>query len=405
MAISINWATKVIFVPQADLTFISGVLYEHDVNAFRLALKSIEDSEDGMVFLDTHRHNTEVVLSGITYSRFFEIINGYTVEYEDGQYVVNCVGANHNLADVKVANQVSLIIGNSAGLITANFDAQVAALQLKTDEIHGQMMRAVFINTELVPAGNGYQQTPFNNFTSAVDFAEANGLHHLILLADATVDRQLRNFMIDGMGEPNLDLNGQIMTGTHVNNCHVNGTLAGSMSGNHVELTNVTNIAGHYHDVTVSGTLTVQSAADLLIHHVSPALAAQPWTLNMNSGVASVAAVHNISGGLTVTNMDHAGDVCHLGFLQGQVTIDATCTLGTLVIFGRANVINNSAGTNVIRLEDTNVKLTDLWRRKGLDPANPLTLHENGNIEVADIDIDAVTTGTSPNKQTVQTRQ
>jgi hypothetical protein len=117
MAISVNWASKIITVPQADLTFISGVLYELDVNTFRLALKALEDDADGMVFDDTHRHTPPTTLSGVTYARFIEIINGYTVVIQDGQYVVRCVGANHNLADVKVANQVSLIIGNAAGLV------------------------------------------------------------------------------------------------------------------------------------------------------------------------------------------------------------------------------------------------------------------------------------------------
>lgn len=117
MAVSINWTTKVITIPQADLTLISGVLYELDVDWFRLQLKNIEDSE-GMTFPDTHRHNQEVTLSGVTYARTVEIINGYTVQFEDDQYTVRCVGANHNLADVKVANQVSLVVGNSAGLVS-----------------------------------------------------------------------------------------------------------------------------------------------------------------------------------------------------------------------------------------------------------------------------------------------
>jgi hypothetical protein len=119
MAISITWSTRVIYVPQADLTYISGVLYELDVDALRLSLRDLEDGEEGMAFPTTHRHNTQVVLAGVTYARSVEIINGYAVEFEDGQYVVRCVGANHNLSDVKVANQVSLIIGNSAGLISA----------------------------------------------------------------------------------------------------------------------------------------------------------------------------------------------------------------------------------------------------------------------------------------------
>lgn len=119
MAISINWATKVITVPQADLTLVSGSLYELDVDVFRLALKDIEDSEEGMAQPDTHRHSTESTLSGVTYARQFEIINGYTVTFENGSYTVRCVGANHNIGDVKNVNSVSLIIGNSAGLITA----------------------------------------------------------------------------------------------------------------------------------------------------------------------------------------------------------------------------------------------------------------------------------------------
>lgn len=122
MALSIDWSSLVISVPQADLTPVSAGLYELDVDAFRLELKDIEDSEEGMAFPDTHRHNTEVTLSGVTYARIVEIINGYTVTFEDTgtAYTVRCVGANHNLADVKTVNNVSLIVGNSAGLITVS---------------------------------------------------------------------------------------------------------------------------------------------------------------------------------------------------------------------------------------------------------------------------------------------
>lgn len=117
--ISINWTTKVITVPQADLTFVGGSLYELDVDAFRLALKGIEDSEEGVTFPDTHRHNTTVTLSGVTYARSVEIINGYTVTFQEvaSPYRVRCVGANHNISDVQNLNDVSLIIGNAAGLI------------------------------------------------------------------------------------------------------------------------------------------------------------------------------------------------------------------------------------------------------------------------------------------------
>jgi hypothetical protein len=144
MAITIDWGTRVIFVPQDFLTPVGEGLYGLDVNALRVALKSLEDDEEGMVFLDTHRHSLPLTLAGVTYARGVEIINGYTVEFENGQYTVVCSGANHNLSDVKVPNSVSLVIGNAAGLIvhsvgsglsTAEHDKLMALPEL--DDIEG----------------------------------------------------------------------------------------------------------------------------------------------------------------------------------------------------------------------------------------------------------------------------
>jgi len=119
MAVSINWVTKEITIPKNYLVPLGGSLYELDVNQFRLDLKAIEASEEGIPFVDTHRHNTEVNLAGITLARSVEIINGYTVTFESmgSPYRVKCVGANHNISDVQNLNEVSLIIGNTAGLI------------------------------------------------------------------------------------------------------------------------------------------------------------------------------------------------------------------------------------------------------------------------------------------------
>jgi hypothetical protein len=119
MAISIDWGTKVINVPRADLpvTQVSPEVRELDADWFRLQLKSLEDDADGMTFPDTHSHNTEVTLGGLVLARVIEIINGYTITFEDGQYSVDIVGANTNYMDVTNPNQVSLRSTNSAGLI------------------------------------------------------------------------------------------------------------------------------------------------------------------------------------------------------------------------------------------------------------------------------------------------
>lgn len=121
MAISITWGTKTINVPQSYLSLVTGTLYELDTEQFRLDLKALEEGEEGMPFPDTHNHNTEVTVAGITYARVIEIINGYQIEFEDGQYTVRLVGSNNNFFDVEngilAQNQVQIIPGNAAGLI------------------------------------------------------------------------------------------------------------------------------------------------------------------------------------------------------------------------------------------------------------------------------------------------
>lgn len=140
--ISIDWGTRIIFVPQSYLTFISGIIYEMDVEQFRRDLKDLEDSEEGMNFPATHQRNAPTVLSGVTYAQTFEIINGYTVTFEDigSHYTVTFTGANHNIADVTNFDAVNLVIGNSAGLIEVATGAGPSAQDIADavwDELKG----------------------------------------------------------------------------------------------------------------------------------------------------------------------------------------------------------------------------------------------------------------------------
>lgn len=120
MALSIDWNSRVISVPQADLTYVSPGLYELDVEDFRRWLKDIEDSEEGIAMPDTHRRNAPVTLSGTTYAQTFELLAPYTVTFENGSYRVRVTGGNHNIADRMNPNSVSIEIGNSAGLIAVD---------------------------------------------------------------------------------------------------------------------------------------------------------------------------------------------------------------------------------------------------------------------------------------------
>lgn len=137
MALSVNPITYVITIPQADLTPVSGTLYELDTSAFRLELKSWEDSPEGIVQPKTHNHNTTVSVAGATYARAIVILAPYSIEFEDGQYTVILKNSNNNIFDVAsgilVQNQVQVISTNAAGLIVVESTNNVWTAQQVVD--------------------------------------------------------------------------------------------------------------------------------------------------------------------------------------------------------------------------------------------------------------------------------
>ncbi len=198
MTISIDWNTKIINVPQADLTPLGGANYRLDINTFRLALKDIEDSEEGITFLATHNHNQPVNVGGFTLARVVEIINGYTVTFQDvgSPYVVELYGANSNILDVTNLNQVSVRAQNSAGLIEVSTSGgpsltagQVWAYVLENGVSAEEMMR-VFLSVlagKVSGAGTGVESFRSNadDKDRVVSVTDSNG-NRTAVIVDGT---------------------------------------------------------------------------------------------------------------------------------------------------------------------------------------------------------------------------
>lgn len=123
MALSLDPATKIITIPQADLIFVSGTLYELDTDAFRKEVTDLLASEPYIWLPDAYIHNTQVTVAGTTFARTLEFINGYSVAFENLTYSVRLAGSNNNIFDVEngilVQNLVQVIAQNSGGLIVS----------------------------------------------------------------------------------------------------------------------------------------------------------------------------------------------------------------------------------------------------------------------------------------------
>jgi hypothetical protein len=247
------------------------------------------------------------------------------------------------------------IVTGRAGRTIAHFGLQplvtgisglTPTIGVEVADIHGQVQRAVFINTEALVNGNGYQQTPYNNFTDAADYAEANGLQILRLQADADLDRNLANFELLGIDLPTFDLQGFSASSLIVRECTVTGVQGGPQFPLLCLVCNIRDLIdfnGSMLTVTVETRIRIADGAFCLINEVIPAIGGSPWELDMGAGgAASTVQLQNISGGLNVTNMDNASDGLHMAFKAGAVTIDATCTAGSIVISGAVKVTDNS---------------------------------------------------------------
>ena len=158
MAISIDHTTspRTIFVPQADLTLISGVTYSLDIETFHNAVRTLMTLDINDVYPNTHNHTRQGTLGAVTYPRRLEVTTEYQVEFEDGQYRVRLINGDNNIEDVQVVNQVAISTFNSAG----NSVAQVGA-QIWDDEIleDGETMRQAMRLIRAAAAGQIVQLT------------------------------------------------------------------------------------------------------------------------------------------------------------------------------------------------------------------------------------------------------
>jgi hypothetical protein len=346
MAISIHWGTKVIFVPKADLTLIqtSPEVRELDLNWFRLQLHALQDDEEGIWADDTHNHNTEVTLSGLTYARIVEVINGYTVQFEDGQYTVNCVGANHNISDVKVANQVSLIVNNAAGLIT-NAAIEFASFNGGVTVDEG----SVYSGT-LFPVGTA--QRPVNNMSDALLIAQTRGFTVFYILGDITLGNSFDFTQFTFIGESMSRTTITVEPSANVNNCEfyecsLTGTLDGNSKVKDCLIYDLNYISGYVELCVLAGEISLDGGADAyFLDCWAGSRLGNPPTINLG-GAGQSLVMQNFNGYVKWENKTGASDQANASLNAGWVYLDSTITAGYITIIGTGLVEDYSTGGTV----------------------------------------------------------
>ena len=351
MAISINWGTKVINVPRADMLLVQATpveIRQLNLDTFRIELKDIEDSTLGMTQLDTHQHNTSVTVGGVVLSRVVELINGYTVTFEDGQYAVNLVGANSNVGDVVNVNQVSVRSSNSAGLqdlstlLSAAYNGEVCI-----DVVNGQA------GTD-VPLGT--RRTPVNNIEDALILLDKESAFTLRFKSSFTIENVTipAGTLITSDSAANVVIT--VDPSATVHGCEFeNVSFIGTADGNNVirecNIISMDYVSGFIFQCMFVGTIQVAPGQLLVaLQCFGGNLAGQPNAkIDLNGNGQLI--LRDYQGTLELLNhTDDSGngDFC-IDFSSGALIVRASVTAGFILVRGICNLIDESTGTaNVV---------------------------------------------------------
>lgn len=350
MAISIDWGARIINIPRADLTLLQSSpteIRQLDLNEFRLTLRGLEDDPAGMAYPKTHRHNTAVTVGGVTLARVIEIVNGYTVTFEDGQYAVNLVGANSNVGDVVNVNQVSVRSANSAGLQDLS--------TLLASAYNGEVCVDVLTGQSGTSTPIGTRSTPVNNFADAKVIAESKSIRTIRILRSCTIGTVdfSGGYVFEGDNEVAVEVVLEPSAGVSqcaFRNLTITGTFDGENSFQYCSIGNSNYINGFIFQCALNGTITLGGNAQCSIldcwSNVASADSSLYPIIDMG-GSGNSLAVRNYSGGLAISNYSGGGAVS-VDMSSGRVVFRDTVTAGTMTIRGIADVEDLSTGTAVI---------------------------------------------------------
>lgn len=344
MAISVNYQTRVIFVPKADLTLIQASpveVRELDLNWFRLKLKDWEDEMGGMVMPSTHNHVAPIEVGGVTLARVVELINGYTVTFEDGQYAVNLTGANSNVGDKVNVNQVSVRSANSAGLL------QTREIQYASFENGVTIDPTSTTSGTVYPAGT--RRAPVNNLTDAMLIANLYGFGTIYVVGDLLIDTGVFDSMTF-IGESKNKTEITINPAASVVKCefydaHISGTLDGNCVLKDCYIDTLNYVSGFIERcVLAPGTITLGGVTTA---HFLDCYSGVPGTgtptIDMGGDGPSL-AMRNYNGGVKLTNKSGNAAVS-IDLNSGQVILDSTVTAGDVVIRGVGKLTDTSTAT------------------------------------------------------------
>lgn len=244
--------------------------------------------------------------------------------------------------------------GMSSPVLNTN---QLYVAYAVTEQTAGYLGGAVWIDTVngvagTVPRINGTADNPVSTIADAVTLCTALKLKRINALpgSSITFGANMQYYTIDG-SMYYLDFNGKDLSGTSIKNCEgivgtaISTTIEFSIRDSHIGACSLGEV--DVHDCALTGTVTLTAATSYFFD--------QCYGVNIGAGFpiidfgsavgAQGVIVSHWSGNLTIANMK-AGDVLVING-DGDVTIAASCTAGTVYYAGNIRLTNSGSGQTI----------------------------------------------------------
>jgi hypothetical protein len=198
------------------------------------------------------------------------------------------------------------------------------------------------------PFIHGMADYPANTLANALSICNSLGIRYIhIANGDAIVlTTPLTNFMLVGEFW-RLDLNGQVLTDCVFTGADVDGACTGYVEFNNCDIGIATLPLCEMHTTGLEDTITLNTVGDYFFESCYAEVSGIPPTIDFNIAVGPCSVVmRRYSGAINVINL-LAGDNLSIDG-NGAITIDASCTGGTVRIQGAFTLTDNSGGAVTI---------------------------------------------------------
>jgi hypothetical protein len=218
---------------------------------------------------------------------------------------------------------------------------------------------AVYVDPSRGSSGTAYPLgesiTPVDNISDALTIAIANNLARILFANDGStysLPANVQRYELIGIGLYSvvINMNSKDLSGSRFVGIYADGTMASFADFYQCYFVTFTAFLGRAEDCVfaVGGTLELANGNSYIIDSEFAPIAGTGYTIDFTNLSSKNIVLDNISGTLILDNLTNAGSKVYISSADGlNLTINASCTAGTIIISGNVTITDNSGGSTV----------------------------------------------------------